>query len=494
MKLTFKPSPNYRSEQSTSSIMKDLTLCLIAVTVFAVAYYCSAYGAAWGLRVVGLMATGVATSLITDALWFKARKQDIKTGIRSSYSWVTAMILVLISPIKAAYYAIIVCTVIAIVFGKMVFGGFGQNIFNPAAFGEAIIMNNFAATYSADFTTSATPTTVAKGYGWLISSGDMSSVLSQFGGLGKMFVGGYPSTIGSTCALLIILCGVYLICQKDIDWQVPVCYVGWVFILTFIIGAMKGANPLELALFNVLAGGVLFGGIFMATDPVTSPVTLPGRVVFAIGAASLTVLIRLKSNLSDGVLYSILLMNMLTPAIDKMFDGNQIRDAKPFKKKVALFTAICAAIMLLVGGFSKTGSASASADASSAAASSDASAAASSISLSGDFADNEASCTDNGDGSYACSAKGFGLINNMGDEYSNNEATVTIADGAVTKVEVTHFGDTAGVGDAATSDDALTRWNGATLDSNVDAVSGATFTSNSIASMVHAALEMASGN
>ncbi|MEE3486666.1 MAG: RnfABCDGE type electron transport complex subunit D [Bulleidia sp.] len=484
MKFTFKPSPNYRSAQSTTGIMKDLTECLLAVTLFSVIYYCQAYGAKWGLRVIAMMAAAVATALICDALWFKARKSaDIENSVRTSYSWVTAMILVLISPVKASVYSIIVCTAVAVVFGKLVFGGFGQNIFNPAAFGEAVLMNNFASTYSEDFTTSATPTVAAKGLKWLVSD---ASFYDTYGGLGGMFMGSYASTIGSTCALLLILCAVFLIWNKDIDWQVPVTYILTVFVLSLILALMKSL-PASYAVFSVLAGGVMFGAVFMMTDPVTSPVTLPGRVVFAIGAGMLTFLIRLKSNLSDGVLYSILLMNMLVPAIDKLFDGSQIKDAKAFQKKVCIFAVIFLAIGVAVGASAKPAEAEETAAPAS-------SGTAASIALNGDFADNEATCTDNGDGSYSCSAKGFGLINNMGEGYANNEAAVTVKDGAVVSVEVTTFGDTAGVGDMATSADALKAYEGKTLDDSVDATSGATFTSNSVASMVSAALNMAAGN
>ena len=494
MKFTFSPSPNYHNSKSTSEIMKDLTMCLLAVTLYSVIYYCGSYGASYGLRVVLLMADAVACALITDALFFKVMKQDIVSSIRTSYSWVTAIILVLISRIQVSYFAIGVSTIIAVLFGKLVFGGFGQNIFNPAAFGEAVIMGNFTGSYSTDFATSATPTTVAKAAGWMIESGDFSSFISQYGSLGKMFLGQYPSTIGSTCGVLILLCLVFLIWQRDIDWQAPVFYIGTVFVVALLIGLMHGAG-LSYALFSVLAGGVLFGGVFMLTDPVTSPVTIPGRIVFAVGAACLTLIIRDKSNLSDGVLFAILLMNMLTPAIDKLFDGNQIKDAAKFKKRTAIACACFAAVALLVGT-SVTAKEAATADTSS----STAAAAATSNSLSGDYSANNASCTEtSNDGTtavYACTADGFGLINNMGDGYSQNEATVTVnlADNTVASVEVTSFGDTAGVGDLATADDALAAYTGLSLDDSVDAVSGATFTSSSVASMVQAALNAAAGN
>ena len=503
MKFTFKPSPNYRNELSTVSIMKDLTLCLLAVLLYAVIYYSAAYGAQYGLRVVLLACDAVVASLATDWVFFKvSKKEDIKKEIRSSFSWVTALILVLISRIDTAYYAMAIATIIAVFFGKLVFGGFGQNIFNPAAFGEAIIMSNFAASYNTDFTTGATPTTAANSLGWMIPRSEFATFIAKFGGLGKMFLGQYPSTIGSTCALLILVCAIYLIWRRDIDWQAPVFYICTVFVEALIIGLMHGAG-VEYALFSVLAGGVLFGGVFMVTDPVTTPVTIPGRIVYAVGAASLTLILRDKSNLADGVLYAILLMNMLSPAIDKMFDGNQIKDAAKFRRNTLI--AVCASFVaaLLVGTTVKPKSQETPAASGSTSAPASAPAASASVSygdalaMSYNFNANKAECaldhTDGSLASYACSAKGFGLVTNADGDYSRNEAIVTVDTDSLTvkSVELTSFGDTAGVGDQATSEAALAQFEGKDLEDDVNLVSGATFTTRSIASMVQAALTAA---
>ena len=466
MKLTFKPSPNYRSPQSTSGIMRDLTVCLLAITIFSVAYYSATLGASAGLRVIILMVTSVVSALVTEAIYFKASKQDIKEGILSSYGWVTAMILTLISSINVSPYALAICTVIAIVFGKLVFGGFGQNIFNPAAFGEAILMNSFAGS-NIDLMTSTTPTVAMNKFSWLGSSSAVSGVISKYG-LGSMFLGLYPSTIGSTCALLLIVCFIFLVVRHDIDWQTSVFYVGTVFVVTLVIGLVHGSG-INNALINVLAGGVLFGGVFMVTDPVTTPVTLPGKVVYGVGAACFTVLFRLRSNMSDGVLYSILLMNMLTPAIDKLFDGNQIKDAAKIRNKTLLVSLISVAIILCVGCFSKTNEGDSSSDSSSTTA-----AASSSTSSSGS---SDATCTDNGDGSYACTAEGFN-----GEEL---QATITVEDGAVTAIEMSgNNGD--GIGDDYFEDSSSLI--GVTSADDVDIISGGTYTSTGVKNMIASAL------
>jgi len=504
MKLTFKPSPNYRNEKSTTGIMKDLGLCLCAVLLYAVIYYCAAFGARYGLRVILLACDAIVAALATDAVFFKFTKsKDIMKDMKSSYSVITALILVLISRIDTSYYAMAVCTVLAIFFGKLVFGGFGQNIFNPAAFGAALIMGNFAAGYNVDFATGATPTQAASSIGWMIPSGNFASFISQYGGLGKMFLGQYPSTIGSTCALLILCCGAFLIWQRDIDWQTPVFYICTVFVEALCIGLMHGAG-IEYALFNVLAGGILFGGVFMATDPVTTPVTIPGRILWAIGAASLTLIIRLKANFADGVLFAILLMNMLTPAIDKLFDGNQIKDAAKFRKTVLIGSACFAALALLVGTTVKPKETAPASSGSAPAASGEAAAPAAAGTSFGDalpmsynFNANKASCVIDGEENntvrYACEAKGFGLVTNADGDYEMNQAMVVVdkAAGKIKSISMINFGDTAGVGDMATSDEALAQFEGKGLEDEVNLVTGATFTTRSVASMAQAALNAA---
>ncbi|MCH3960942.1 MAG: RnfABCDGE type electron transport complex subunit D [Solobacterium sp.] len=347
MKISYRPSPNYRSEQSTTGIMWDVTFCLLAVLLFSIVWYSVSYGAMYGLRVFLMALFAVIAAEATEVIWFKATGKDWKE-IFHSYGWVTALILVLITRLEVSYYAVIVATIVAIIFGKMVFGGFGQNIFNPAAFGEALIMNSFSASVASDISTGATPVTTIKSAGWIMDSSAFSAFLSQFGGLKSFFLGNYASVIGGSCALLLILCFLYLLWKKDIDWHLSVSYVVTIFVISGIVGLMKGAG-FEYGLFNVISGGVLFGAVFMMTDPVSTPVTIGGRVVFGICTACLTLVIRWRSNLPDGVLFSILLMNMLTPAIDKAFSGNQIKNASAFMKRAVIISVIAIATAFFVG-------------------------------------------------------------------------------------------------------------------------------------------------
>lgn len=357
MKFSFRPSPNYRSKRHTSKIMMDLTICLTAVLVYAAVYYGLTYGVSIGLRIIMMAAVSTAAAVATEAIYFKIRKYNVKKELSHSYGWVTALILVLITRVDVSYYALITATIICIVIGKLVFGGFGQNIFNPAAFGEAIIMNNFAASKSANVTAAVydtlsggTPMAAMNSYGWIVEKSAFGGFIEQFGGFGNMIMGGYPSVIGGSCAVIILLCGAFLIWRKDVDWHLSVTYLATLFVITLIVGLYHGAG-VEYAVFHVLGGGVLFGTVFMMTDPVTTPITIPGRVIFAVGCAVLTMILRWRSNLPDGVLFSILLMNMLTPAIDRLSDGNQIKNRIAIRNKVLGVSAVLILIALLTGFF-----------------------------------------------------------------------------------------------------------------------------------------------
>ena len=492
MKFVFKPSPNYRTERSTIGIMRDLTICLCAVVLFSAVYHGTAFGFSYGLRVVLMSAVSVIAALATEAVYFKIMgSKDIVKDLRHSFGWVTALILTLITRLDVTYYALAVATAICIVFGKLVFGGFGQNIFNPAAFGEAIIMNSFAAhkaaQVTADVYTGATPMAAMDSYGWIMSSDKFGEFVQQFGGLGNMFLGQYPSVIGGSCAALLLLCGAYMLWKKDIDWHLSVFYLISVFCMSLIVGLIKGAG-IWYAVFNILGGGVLFGAVFMMTDPVTTPITIPGRMIFAFGCAALTLILRCKSNLPDGVLFSILLMNMLTPAIDKLVDGNQIKNAGIIRRKViissAFAVAVCMAVGLTIEGKEPAPAAPAGGSAE--------------VTPLGalqeeDLSSAKAACTESSnDGKtaiYACEAFGFEGTNKA-------DVTVDLKKNEIVSVKVTEFNDTEGIGDAAVTEEALKAYKGVTLEGNVDdasAATPATMTKKALRAMVQKALLMATG-
>lgn len=346
MKLVYKVSPNYRDSISTQGIMFHLCLGLIVVFAASDIYYFINYGADYGIRAIGLLLSSVVAAVLTEAAWNFFTKKDIKEGLLSSFPWITAIILTLMCQVNISYYALIISTIIAIFFGKLVFGGFGNNIFNPAAFGRAVIAASFTSSVVKDFTMGATPTAEFANKGWFVTQSAFDSFLNGFGGIFGLFLGNYPGAMGETSALVILLVGIYLVYKKVIDYRVPVVYIATLFITTLIIGLVNGQG-IMYPLFHVLTGGAMFGAVFMMTDPVTNPTAIPGRIVFAMGCAFFTILIRINANLPEGVMYSILLMNLLTPAIEKIFDCGQIQSEK--KNLRAVLVSFVCGVLICVG-------------------------------------------------------------------------------------------------------------------------------------------------
>lgn len=339
MKFNFHVSPSLKGNLTTKEIMKELTLGLLLVFVLAVFYYASAYGSRYALQAILLLVCSLVTTLVCEFLFAKIRKRDPKKEIQNSFGWVTAIILTLMVPISTRPYALIISTAFAIIFGKMLFGGFGHNIFNPAAVGRAVIFATFTGA-STNLVTSATPTAlIANSYGWVPANADaLDGFLSQVGGWSSLFLGTYPGALGETFTIAIVLIGIFLIVRKIIDWRVPVVYLGTIFVMTAIVAIITGVGSYHgipgfiwYPVLHLVLGGVVFGAFFMLTDPVTSPTSAAGRTIFALGAGILTVLIRLTGNLPEGCLYSILLMNMMTPLIESLLDGKQLDILKKAK-------------------------------------------------------------------------------------------------------------------------------------------------------------------
>lgn len=357
MKYIFKVSPNLRQKQSTKRIMLELMIGLLVVFAFSLLYYATSYGSKHVMQAIMLMAVSLLVALLTEVVFaFFTKKEQaftlayIKKFLGSSFGWITAIILTLMCPISIPLYALAFATFFAIFFVKLLFGGFGNNIFNPAAVGRAVIFATFVGA-TTDVVTSATPTTtIASSYNWLVTSQEaIGAMMDELGGLGTLFLGNYPGAIGETSVLIILLVGIVLALRKVIDWRVPVVYLGSIFVLAMAIAVFRGVGSygslpgfIWYPLLHLFSGGVVFGAVFMLTDPVTSPTSAQGRCIFALGAAILTMLIRIKANLPEGCLYSILMMNMLTPMIEKGLQGKQLQ----LRKKAAVIFSCVAVVGL----------------------------------------------------------------------------------------------------------------------------------------------------
>lgn len=486
MKFIFNASPNLRQKQSTKRIMLELMLGLLVVFAFSLFYYNSTYGIDHALQAVKLMVVSLLTALVTESVWAYFTKKDqkfdlnyLKHYLSGSFGWITAIILTLMCKIDITPYALGVSTFFAIFFAKLLFGGFGNNIFNPAAVGRAIVFATFMGV-ATDVTTTATPTTmIASEFHWLVVNPEMiSEMMEKLGGFGTLFTGWYPGAIGETSALVILLVGIVLAIRKVIDWRVPSIYLGSIFVLTACIALMRGVGSYEgipgfiwYPLLHVLTGGVIFGAIFMLTDPVTSPTSAQGRCIFALGAAIITVLIRIKANLPEGCLYSILIMNMLTPMIEKALEGKQLA----IRKKASIIFGVVAIIglgsVLLAGNvieakepdpqvFVTTG---------------DADVQKFKAEVSQQYANDDGSTT------YHVLAQGYASIS---DPEKYNEFDIVVKENNIVSVTPTKINDTEYVGDRIKAEAFLKQFIGADLTKDItveinDAVSGATFSSKS---------------
>lgn len=442
MKFIMKPAPNYRTKDKTERIMFDLTIGLLIILAFGL-FNASRNSMNNVINILVLLIVALLVACGTEIIYAKIMKQNPLEYISRSFPWVPAIILVLIAPANITPYAIAISTFIAIVFGKLLFGGFGQNIFNPAGVGRAVIAVSFVSSVTADVIVGATPTASMASLGWLTNKEGFASFISEFGGLSNLFIGLYDGAIGETSSLLIILVGIFLVIRNVIDFRVPVFYIGTIFLGGFLIGLPHNVG-LEYGLFHIFTGGALFAAVFMLTDPVTNPTTKTGKIIFAIGAAVITLIIRIKGNLPEGVVFSILLMNMMTPVIDRNLEGQQ------FTRIIKNTIAILVCFVLGIGIIYFSGRTL-------------------------EVKDNleKVKITSVDGNIYTVSSLGFEGDNIIEIEYDGI---------SVLSVKVVEFNDTKGIGDLAINDEYLTYLTTVDYKSNldIDTVSGATVTSKSI--------------
>lgn len=348
MKISLKKtSPNYRQKLSTQKIMFDLTIALAVLAVVAVGYNFTR-GSEYGIHALLIFVISIVTALVTEFVYaFVTKKANVRKAIENSFPLVTALIFAMTLPVGTPYYVVAIGSFIAIFFGKLVYGGFGQNIFNPALVGRVIVHLSFGAQLTAnlggsDAVTAATPLTAWASTNFL---GEVNT------NLGTLFTGMYPGALGETFTLVILALGVFLTIRHVIDYRITVSYLLTAIILGAIQGAMGGVNPLVAAVTHLCMGGLAFGAVFMATDPVTSPTDPFGKIIYGIGLGFITMLIRIKANYPEGTMFAILMMNMLTPMIDGL---SLCRTNKNMKKKYASLGVVGLVAMLTIGGISST--------------------------------------------------------------------------------------------------------------------------------------------
>ncbi len=310
---TISASPHIRDDETISHIMWQVNAALLPAALFAIWWF--------GLPALINMLVGAVFAVGAEYAWQRALKRPV-TAFDGS-ACITGLLLAMsMSPLLPPYM-VAIGSVLAIVVAKQSMGGLGFNIFNPAHIGRAALMVSWPVAMTTwtkmqdmgagvDAMTSATPLNILKLQGY-------DALVSTFGGQAAMywhmFIGTRNGSLGETSTVLLLAGGIYLIAKGYVNWIVPAVMIATVGVLTFVFGpaGLFTGDPL----FHMMAGGLMLGAFFMATDMVTIPMTVKGQVIFAVGAGAITVLIRLIGGYPEGVCYSILLMNAVTPLIDR---------------------------------------------------------------------------------------------------------------------------------------------------------------------------------
>ena len=297
--LTVTSAPHVQSADSIPNAMRDVLIALAPALIAALYFF--------RLPALLLVLACVGSAWLAELACLKVMKKE-PTGEWSAV--ITGLLLAFCLPPALPLWMAALGSVFAIVIAKHLFGGLGHNVFNPSLIGRAFLLASFPVAMTSwstplDGVSTATPLGIMKE-----ATGQALPSLDQ------LFFGSVSGSIGETSTLALLLGGAYLLYRKHIDWRIPGTFLGTVFILTSAVAAVKGLG-IWYPFFNLCAGGLILGAFFMATDWVTSPVTKRGRILFGIGCGLLVVLIRLKGGYPEGVAYSILLMNMVTPLLDR---------------------------------------------------------------------------------------------------------------------------------------------------------------------------------
>ncbi|MGN0982430.1 MAG: RnfABCDGE type electron transport complex subunit D [Candidatus Limivicinus sp.] len=305
--LILSSSPHIHTRDSSRGIMLDVIIALLPAAIAGVVIF--------GAKALGVIAACVITAVVSEALFNVITHKKQTVGDLSAV--VTGLLLALNLSTNVAIWQCVVGTVFAIVVVKCLFGGLGKNFANPAITGRVFMLLAFSTVAGG-----AKPAVVE-----LVSSATPLELLAQGSenapGLMELFLGLHGGAIGETCCLALLLGFAWLLFRRVIKWHVPVIFIGTVFVLYLVF-----TGSFQMALAEILAGGLFIGAIFMATDYVTSPITLKGKMVFALGCGLVTFVIRYFCAYPEGVSFSILAMNILTPYIEKFTANTPLGGSK----------------------------------------------------------------------------------------------------------------------------------------------------------------------
>ena len=349
------------NKETTSTIMRDLFIGLSPVMLFSIYQnvikvfidhtYSSVLEALYPL--ITLIVAPIFSLLVeTLCLFIMKRKEihsfsDLLIEAKNGFGAFPGLFIVLISPVYLKLWVLLLSIAVGVVVGKMLFGGFGQNIFNPAIIGRAFMAFTFSSLMSKNCFNESVSSYLATGntlYDTLAGATPLtnyaalkdikfSTVVAPFGNMWTLLLGTYPGALGETSVLAIMIGFIYLTLRRTIDYKVPLIYILTVFVTTFFAG-LKYGGGIWYPTFQILSGGLFFGAVYMATEPVTSPKTDLGRAMNALMIGVLTVLFRLVGNNPEGVATAIVTMNIFGLLINKYcvkmrIDGKLTKDELP---------------------------------------------------------------------------------------------------------------------------------------------------------------------
>jgi len=299
MRLEITSSPHLFLKIRTPKVMFEVILALLPASIISIYFF--------GSQAFLLIANCILSALITEIVILTIRKKPLVIGDFSAI--LTGLLFALILPPAIKWYIATLGAVFAILVGKHIFGGLGANIFNPALIGRAFLM----AAYPKALTTFISPNTVdALSQATPLALRKFSQTIAP---TSLLFIGKVGGSLGETSAICLIIGGIYILIRKIADWRIPVSLLLTTIIISYVFYTI---NPLYGSIFfNLFSGGLLLGAFFMATDPVTTPVTKKGRYIFGIGCGFLIMIIRYFGGLPEGVMYAILFMNAFTPLINR---------------------------------------------------------------------------------------------------------------------------------------------------------------------------------
>lgn len=293
---TVSSSPHIHSKHSVKGIMRDVAIALLPATAAGIYFF--------KLQAALVILVSVLSCVAAEAIWQKATKQKVTIDDYSAV--VTGLLLAFNLPASVPLWIPAIGGFFAIIIVKQFFGGLGQNFMNPALAARAFLLASWPVqmtNWTVDGVSAATALGILKE-----GNGALPSLMN-------VFVGNVGGCIGETSVIALLIGGAYLLYKRIISWHIPVTYIGTVFVLTWIFG--RGGFMTGNPVYEIFAGGLMLGAIFMATDYSSSPMTPKGQIIMGIGCGVLTSIIRIYGGYPEGVSYSILLMNLFVPLIDK---------------------------------------------------------------------------------------------------------------------------------------------------------------------------------